>query len=337
MYLSIVSTLYNSASYLEEFYTRMTAAADKITRDYEMILVNDGSPDSSLDLAISLYEKDYRVRVIDLSRNFGHHKAMMTGLSYACGELVFLLDSDLEEEPELLETFHEELKASGADVVFGVQQKRKGKFFERVSGAIFFKLFNALSTQPIPQNLITARLMTRKYVSALVRHTERETIIAGLWALTGFRQVPLAVTKHHNTASTYNLRRKISHLVNAVASFSSKPLVFIFYLGCFILLISSIAALDLIIRRIFLGELLQGWASLIVSIWLLGGMSLFSLGVIGIYLSKIFVETKQRPYTIIKEIYERRDLSPLLQNPTLDNRKAQRAEPNAYDFQVRSE
>jgi putative glycosyltransferase len=337
MYLSVVTTLYNSAAYLEEFYARSVAAANKITDDYEMILVNDGSPDSSLDLAIAIYEKDYRVRVIDLSRNFGHHKAMMTGLSYACGELVFLLDSDLEEEPELLETFHEELNASGADVVFGVQEKRKGKLFERVSGALFFKLFNALSTQPIAPNLITARLMTRKFVSALVQHQEREMLIAGLWALTGFKQVPIAVRKHHKSASTYNLRRKISHLVNAVTSYSSKPLVFIFYLGCFILLVSSIAALDLIIRRVFLGELLQGWASLIVSIWLLGGMSLFSLGVIGIYLSKIFVETKQRPYTIIKEIYERREVSPLLQNPTLDNRKAERAEPTAYDFQVRSE
>src|SRR6266481_9971297 len=126
MTLSIVTTLYDSAPYLEQFYLRTCAATEQITRDYEIILVNDGSPDNSLDIAISIHRRDKRVRVIDLSRNFGHHKAMMTGLTHAGGELVFLIDCDLEEEPELLEKFYRELKATEADVVFGVQQKRKG-------------------------------------------------------------------------------------------------------------------------------------------------------------------------------------------------------------------
>ena len=304
MNLSIVTTLYRSASHLEEFHRRVRAAAEKITSDYEIIFVNDGSPDNSLEIALSIYQRDDTVRVVDLSRNFGHHKAMMTGLSHARGELVFLVDSDLEEEPELLEAFHKELKATGADVVFGVQQKRKGNLFERVSGTIFFRLFNALSVQPIPLNFVTARLMTRDYVLALLQHKEREVMIGGLWQLTGFRQVPVTMTKHHRGASTYNLSLKIAHLVNAVTSFSSKPLVFIFYLGCFILLASSIAALDLIIRKIVFGTLLEGWASLIVSIWLMGGIAIFCLGVIGIYLAKIFIEVKQRPYTIVRHTYE---------------------------------
>ena len=130
-------------------------------------------------------------------------------------------------------------------------------------------------------------------------------MIGGLWALTGFRQMPLPVRKQHDSPSTYSLRRKASHFVNAITSFSSKPLVLIFYLGCLILAISSVAALDLIIRKIFLGTLLQGWASLIVSVWLMGGLAIFCLGVIGIYLSKIFIEVKQRPYTIVRHIYER--------------------------------
>lgn len=328
MDLSIVTSLYHSAPHLEEFHRRVSAVAEQITSDCEIIFVNDGSPDNSLEIALSIYRRDDRVRVIDLSRNFGHHKAMMTGLNHAYGGLVFLVDSDLEEEPELLQVFHKELKATGADVVFGVQQKRKGKLFERLTGAIFFRLFNALSTHPIPVNMITARLMTRKYVSALVRHEERETMIGGLWALTGFRQIPITVEKHHRAASTYNLRRKISHLVNAVTSFSNKPLVLIFYCGCFISLVSSIAALDLIVRRVFFGQLLQGWASLIVSIWLLGGLTLFCLGVIGIYLAKIFIETKQRPYTIIREIYERRGPSPAPQNSGIYDPPAEPSAPS---------
>ncbi|HEU4511187.1 MAG TPA: glycosyltransferase family 2 protein [Pyrinomonadaceae bacterium] len=303
MMLSIVTTLYNSAPYLEEFHRRIRDVAGAIADDFEIVLVNDGSPDNSLEVALALHRKDARVRVVDLSRNFGHHRAMMTGLVHSRGELVFLLDSDLEEEPELLHKFYEEMKRTGADVVFGVQERRKGKLFERVSGSLYFKVFNMFSTHPIPTNHITARLMTRAYVAALTGHQEREFVMSGLWALTGFRQEPLEVTKHYKGKSAYGFGRKISHLVNAITSFSNKPLVLIFYLGCVILFISSIAAIDLILRKLLFGTLLEGWASLIVSIWLLGGLTIFCLGVIGIYLSKIFIEVKQRPYTIVKQTY----------------------------------
>ena len=304
MELSIVTTLYRSAPYLEEFCARACAVAEGITKDFEIILVNDGSPDSSLEIALDLYSRDQRLKIIDLSRNFGHHKAIMTGLAHARGDLVFLVDSDLEEEPELLARFYEELRASEADVVFGVQQRRKGRLFERVSGALFFKLFNLLSTHPIPTNHVTARLMTKSYVEALMQHQEREFVLSGLWVLTGFNQIPTAVTKHYNSPSSYDLTRKFSNLVNAITSFSSKPLVFIFYLGCFISFVSFIAAIDLILRKIFFRKLLEGWASLIISIWLLGGITIFCLGVIGIYIAKIFIEVKQRPYTIIRDVYE---------------------------------
>jgi putative glycosyltransferase len=323
MYLSIVATLYCSAPYLEEFYARVCAVAEAVTSSFEIIFVNDGSPDNSLEIALSLYQLDKRIRVVDLSRNFGHHKAMMTGLAHARGELVFLIDSDLEEEPELLEKFHQELQSSGSDVVYGVQQQRKGALFERVSGALFFRLFNVLSSNSIPPNLLTARLMKQKYVAALVAHKEREFAISGLWVLTGFKQIPVAVRKHHRSESTYDLRRKIAHFVNAVTSFSSKPLVYIFYLGCIILVVSCVAALDLIIRRVVFGTLLQGWASLIISVWLLGGLTIFCLGVIGIYLAKIFIEVKQRPYTVVREVYEKE--APHLDHLAIDTEQSERA------------
>ena len=321
MELSIVTTLYRTAPYLEEFYARACSVAATITNDFEIILVNDGSPDNSLEIALDLYHKDPRLKIVDLSRNFGHHKAIMTGLAHAGGDLVFLVDSDLEEEPELLAGFYEELKANGADVVFGVQQRRKGKLFERFSGALFFKLFNLLSTHAIPANHITARLMTKAYVEALLKHREREFVLSGLWALTGFKQIPIAVTKHHHAPSSYDLPRKFSNLVNAVTSFSSKPLVFIFYLGCFISLLSFIAAIDLFVRKIFFGIQLQGWASLIISIWLLGGLTIFCLGVIGIYLSKVFIEVKQRPHTIVKRVFDQR--MPAFDGPALDDQPAE--------------
>ena len=162
MKLSIVTTLCYSPDYVNEFYERVSKEAKKITDDYEIIFVDDGSSDDSLQKAVALYEKDIKVKVIELSRNFGHHKAIMTGLSYAQGDFVFLIDSDLEEEPELLGKFWAEMqKDDTVDVVYGVQKKRKGGWFERWSGEIYYKIVNKLGNMTIPKNIITARLMKK--------------------------------------------------------------------------------------------------------------------------------------------------------------------------------
>lgn len=305
MRLSIVATLYRSCDTLEAFHARASAAAAALTADYEIVLVNDGSPDDSLTVALRLVERDPRLRVVDLSRNFGHHKAMMTGLAHTSGELVFLIDSDLEEEPELLASFHQLLSGHAVDVVYGVQTSRRGGLVERLSGWLYFKVFNWISDVPIPVNVVTVRLMTRRYVDALLQHRERETIIAGLWALTGFAQQALPVTKSENRGTSYSLARKIAILVNSVTSFSDRPLVAIFYLGAVIGLTAAMAAAYLVVQRLFFGVALPGWPSLIVSVWMLGGLMLGSLGIIGIYVSRIFIETKQRPYTIVRQIHER--------------------------------
>jgi putative glycosyltransferase len=304
MYLSVVTTLYYSAPYITEFYRRISSEVRKLTEDYEIIFVNDGSPDDSLKIAVKLHQEDAKVKVIDLSRNFGHHKAMMTGLSHARGDLIFLLDSDLEEEPELLRLFFEHYQSSNVDVVYGVQKVRKGNFFEKITGDVFYKLFNLISIYPVPANLITARLMSQRYVKALVAHKEREIFLAGIWAITGFEQIPLIVKKHSKGTSRYNFFRKLSIVINSITSFSNKPLIFVFYLGSVISITSGIAAMILIIRRVFFNILLAGWPSLMVSIWLLGGLTIFCMGIIGIYLAKIFSETKQRPYTIVRNVYE---------------------------------
>jgi putative glycosyltransferase len=305
MDLSIVATMYYSAPYLEEFYTRVSAVAGSLVESYEIVLVNDGSPDNSLQVAIGQMERDARVRVVDLSRNFGHHKAIMTGLMHAHGERVFLLDCDLEEEPELLTEFDQVMREQGSDVVYGVQSTRKGKFIERAGGDFYYWLFNFLSTDRIPKNLVTARLMTRRYVEALLEHREREVVLAGIWAITGFSQIPVTIIKKSRSQTTYTLRRRAALLVQAITSFSNKPLVFIFYIGCLIVGLASLGGLYLILRRIFFGIYFTGWPSLIVSVWLLGGLTIFSVGLIGIYLSKVFTEVKQRPYTIVREVYER--------------------------------
>lgn len=240
MELSIVTTLYHSAPYLEEFYTRMNHAAETITTNYEMILVNDGSPDASLALAIALHKRDRRVKVIDLSRNFGHHKAAMTGLAHAQGALVFQIDVDLEEDPEFLTLFFEVFQQTDADVIYGVQDTRKGGWYERVTGRLFYTVLNGLSTYTIPPNLLMARLMTKRYVTNLVAHRESELDISGLWVLTGFTQVPVTVHKHSKPTSTYTLRRKVALTIRSITAFSNKPLIYIAGLGAAILALSFI-------------------------------------------------------------------------------------------------
>ena len=303
--LSVVTTMYQSAPYLEEFHRRVSAAARALAGEsYELVLVNDGSPDDSLALALRLHHADRQVRVLDLSRNFGHHRAIMTGLAAARGDLVFLIDCDLEEQPEDLPRFHAELGATGADAVFGVRTRREGGAFERLSGGAFYRVFNLLSPQPVVPDQVIARLMTRRYVQALVAHRDREIFLGGLCALAGFKQVALPVQKLHKGKTTYTLDRRIAAFVNAVTSFSAKPLVYVFYLGCFILLGSATAATYLVVRRLFFGVMFPGWPSLIVAVCFFGGLTVFCLGLIGIYLAKIFSEVKERPYTIVRATYE---------------------------------
>ena len=308
MKLSIVSTLFMSASYIDEFHERASLVARNLVgKDYEIIFVNDGSPDNSLSVAIELSEKDEHVAIIDLSRNFGHHKAMMTGLNYAEGEKIFLIDSDLEEEPEWLIDFDKQMDVESCDVVYGVQEKRKGKLLNRWSGGLFWNLFIWFSGSKLPKNIVTARLMRKQFVEALLMHKEREVFIAGLWFITGFKQNPHIVRKLVNsTTTTYTLSRKITLFIDSITSFSNLPLVSIFYMGLIIFLSACLYTTYLVFNWYLFSIPLVGWTSVMASIWLLGGLVISFIGVIGIYLSKIFSETKQRPYSIVKKVYGRK-------------------------------
>jgi len=309
MKLSIVATLYQSAAHIHEFHQRASAVAQELVGDdYEIILVNDGSPDNSLDLAIQLAKNDGHLVVVDLSRNFGHHKAMLTGLSHAKSEQIFLIDSDLEEEPEWLLEFERQIESDSCDVVYGVQVKRKGGWFERISGWLFYKIFNLLTDTKVPENMVTARLMTRRYLDALLLHEEREVSIGGLYVITGFQQSPVTVQKYSRSQSTYSFAHKIAVMIDSVTSFSNKPLISIFYIGLIILIVAGGNVVFLVIHWAIYETVPSGYTSVMASIWLLGGLIIMLIGVVGIYLSKVFTETKQRPTSIVRQIYSKSDL-----------------------------
>jgi putative glycosyltransferase len=301
--LSIVTTLYRSAASIGEFYRRAMQAAEAIADDVELVMVNDGSPDDSLDLALALQRTDPRVVVVDLSRNFGHHKAMMTGLAHATGDLVFLIDSDLEEQPEDLALFHQRLAQGDCDVVYGVLQSRRGSFFGKMPGALYFSLADALSDYPIPRNVFTARLMTRDYVRALIRHRDREFTIAYLGQVAGFRQQPITLTKLSLSPTSYTFRHRVEMAVRHITTTSSKLLYLVFYVGVVIFSLSICMILYYLGRYFTHGIGVDGFTSQIVSIWFLGGLITLILGILGIYLANILAETKRRPYTVVRRVH----------------------------------
>lgn len=306
MKLSVVTTLYNSSGHLNEFYDRMAKAVKSITPEYEFVLVNDGSPDDSLEKAVALHRRDPRVMVVDLARNFGHHKAAMAGLGRADGDYILMIDCDLEEDPELLATYWAEMRREpDNDVVYGIWKNEKGNCLDRLGRWLFFTTFNWLSDVKIPRNAGFSRLCTKRYCQALLQHAESEVFLAGLWFSVGFRQKSVPIIKRDLCPTNYTLRRKVEMFVNAMASFSSMPLAYIFGLGIVVSGFSGLLVFLMILGRIFfgLGGSSIGWASTIVSIWLVGGIIIFCLGVLGIYVSKMFIEVKKRPATIVRAIY----------------------------------
>lgn len=302
MRISVVSTLYQSAPYIAELVERVRAELSRLTEDYEIILVDDGSPDDSLRVALAQMASEPQLTIIELSRNFGHYKAMMTGLEHASGDFIFLIDSDLEEPPELLSAFYEKLRNEQLDVVYGFQQARKGKVAERFFGWIAWTMMRLMLPIRIPRNHSTVRMMNRDYVQALIRHKESKTAVGGLFVITGFKQAGLEFRKGSRDTTSYGFRVRLFALLDSITSFSETPLYFVFFVGLVILLISAVIAIWLLIRKLT-GQVLAGWVSTLFSVWFLGGLAIFSIGVVGLYISRIFIETKNRPYTIVRKTH----------------------------------
>lgn len=304
MKISIVTTLYFSQDYVQEFYRRISASVEEVADEYEILFVNDGSPDRSLDAVLDIQKADPKVVAIDLSRNFGHHRALMTGLQHARGDYVFMTDSDLEEAPELLKTYWQELSVDPeVDVIYGVQRRRKGGLFEKLTGKLWYRFFSLLSRIDYPENTLTSRLMSRRYVQAVLEFTEKELELWGVFMLAGFKQRAVPAIKGHKGSTTYTLARKLQMAVDSITSFSAVPLIAIFVLGLCLSAGSILVILYLSFNWIVYAEVPEGWTSTLVSLWFVGGLLMFCVGIIGLYISKMFLEVKNRPLSIVRHVY----------------------------------
>ena len=305
MKISVVTPLYKSAPYIEELHRRCVAAIAATGADeHEIIFVNDASPDDSLAVAKSVAGRDADVMVLDLSRNFGQHKAIMTGLGYATGDYVIVMDSDLEDEPEWITLFHRELTTRNCDVVYGVNNNLKGGLFYSAARESFYRTLNFLSSVPFPPNVCSARLMSRRYVAALLQFTERELFMAGVWHMAGFTQLPVEVVKHDTSPTTYSFAGRLDVFVNAVTAFSTRPLMIISVFGIGLSFVAFAFTLWVFYNKFVYGSAILGWASVMAAVLSIGGLSLFFNGVMAIYIAKIFIEVKQRPRSIVKELHQ---------------------------------
>lgn len=308
MKLSVVTTLYKSKNFLEIFLKEISSAIETLAiENFELVFVNDGSPDDSVAYLLERKKDISQIKIIDLSRNFGHHYAIQAGLNYASGEYVFLIDNDLETPPSILVDFFNEIKKDNTlDVVYGYQEARKGNFIEKKAGSIFWFLINKLSDTKIPHNILTERLMTKQYVNELLRLQDANLFIGGMFYWVGFNQKGISVKKgQREGASTYSVKRRAELMLQAITSFSGKPLEWLFYIGVTISFFSFLFLVYLAIQKIIHQDEVQlGWTSIVaINVLILGIISTF-LGLIGIYIFKIFKQVQGRPNAIIKKIYE---------------------------------
>ena len=308
MKLSVVTTLYKSKNFLEIFLKEISSAIETLAiEDFELVFVNDDSPDDSVTYLLKRKKDISQIKIIDLSRNFGHHYAIQAGLNYASGEYVFLIDNDLETPPSILVDFFNEIKKENTlDVVYGYQEARKGNFIEKKAGSIFWVLINKLSDTKIPHNILTERLMTKQYVNELLRLQDANLFIGGMFYWVGFNQKGISVKKgQREGASTYSVKRRAELMLQAITSFSGKPLEWLFYIGITISFFSFLFLVYLAIQKIIHQDEVQlGWTSIVaINVLILGIISTF-LGLIGIYIFKIFKQVQGRPNAIIKKIYE---------------------------------
>ncbi|WP_322513303.1 glycosyltransferase family 2 protein [Chloroflexus sp.] len=304
---SVVAPVYNEEQLIAEFCRRVIAALEPLGEPFEVVLVNDGCRDRSPEIMRELHERDPRIKVINFSRNFGHQIAITAGTDYATGKAVIVIDSDLQDPPEVIPDLIARWR-EGYQVVYGVREEREGEtWFKKTTAAIFYRLIVRITNVKIPVDTGDFRLMDRKVVDALKRMREHHRFMRGLSAWVGFRQTGVPYRRHARAAGTtkYPLRKMLRFALDGITSFSYLPLQLATYLGFIVAAISMIFLLVVFIMRLANPAAAEpafyGQASTLASVLFLGAVQLISLGIIGEYVGRIYDEVKGRPLYIVAE------------------------------------
>jgi dolichol-phosphate mannosyltransferase len=303
--LSIVVPCFNEEACLGTLHQRLTASArEAVGEDYEIVLVNDGSRDSSWAIMHNLAAEDPHLVAINLSRNHGHQLALTAGLDLCRGDTILIIDADLQDPPELLSGMLQTMRKDGADVVYGVRHSRAGETaFKRATAHGFYRLLSRATEVDIPLDAGDFRLMTRRALDALLAMPEQARFIRGMVAWIGFRQVPFPYDRQQRLAgdTKYPLGKMIRFALDALTGFSSAPLKLASHAGLWL----SVGSLLLIIYIGYAwaaGQNIQGWTSLMLVVVVLGAVQMFVLALQGEYIGRLYNEAKRRPLYIVQEV-----------------------------------
>jgi glycosyltransferase involved in cell wall biosynthesis len=303
--ISVVAPIHNEAETIGELHRRLTSALEELG-DYEIVLVDDGSTDPSWDCMLALAPGDPHLRLVRLSRNFGHQAALTAGLDASRGDAVVLIDADLQDPPELIPMLVAKWR-EGFDVVYALRTKRGGETrFKRWTAFAFYRLLRRMTRVEIPADAGDFRLLSRRAVDALARMPERARFLRGMTSWLGFPQVGVQYERDVRYAgeTKFPTRRMIGFALDAMTSFSTTPIRIVTGFGFLLVGFCAIAFGWTVYIKVFTDTAVAGWTSLLVVVLLLGGMQLVALGIIGQYVGRIFEEAKQRPLYLVGEIVE---------------------------------
>lgn len=305
--ISYIFPIYNEEGNIELLYKTMdTLLKSHKKYDFELVFINDGSKDSSLEKLMGLQKKDKRISVIDFSRNFGHQIAVTAGLDFVRGDAVIIMDSDMQDPPkvsfELIKQWEE-----GYDVVYAQRRSRKDTFFKKLTADIFYRTLQKLADIDIPRNTGDFRLMDRAVVDEMKKFKEHNRFLRGMVSFVGFRQTAVQFDRdeRHAGETGYPLKKMLKFAADGIFSFSSAPLQLISKVGYTIAGLSFLGIVYAIIMKLFFPTItIEGWTFIVISILFIGGIQLIMLGVLGSYIGRIYTESQSRPLYIVRRVYE---------------------------------
>ncbi len=302
-FLSVVVPMYNEEEVIEVTYGRLRSVLDKLGETYEIVFVNDGSRDRTADIVRSLCAEDRRVKLVEFSRNFGHQIAVTAGMDHASGRTVVLIDADLQDPLELIADMVAKWR-EGYDVVYGRRIERKGEsLFKKMTAAAFYRLLRSMTSVNIPVDTGDFRLMDRKVCDALTSMRERSRFIRGMVSWAGFKQTSVDYVRDERFAgeTKYPLKKMIRLSLDAMTSFSTKPLKIASVLGFVLSAVGFVYLFVVLYQRLFTDTTQQGWTSMIAISLLFHGITLMLLGVLGEYIGRTYEEAKGRPLYLVAE------------------------------------
>lgn len=301
--LTVVVPAYNESEGLREFHARLAAVLDQLDLESEVLYVDDGSRDDTFEVMRALRESDPRVSTLKLSRNFGKELALTAGLDYVDADAAVVIDADLQDPPELIPTFVQHWR-EGYDVVYGTRASRAGETgFKKFTASGFYRVMGRLSSTPIPRDTGDFRLLSRRALDALKQVRERQRFMKGLFTWVGFRQLSVVYHRDPRYAgeTKWNYWKLWNFAIEGITSFSGAPLKLATYFGLLTAIVAFLFGVWVLAKALWLGDPVRGYPSLMVVVLFLGGAQLMALGVIGEYLGRLYVESKQRPLYLIDE------------------------------------